>query len=176
MKFTIFRWSGSTAFGIAFLAFFMTFCFITCNGRVTNARTGVKIFFDKYKKESVSTDSPKHPEGAMLSLATYGPQATAGIAFICGLWGLVSCLVSPKRRAVKIQQWLAITGFIMLLSLFGLLKYFFTGEIPTREGKPVQVAVVFTVYYYLSLFGFLIAAVIAFLRLRKPGETTQKTG
>lgn len=171
MHFTFFRWSGITAFAIAFLMFFMTFCYITCNGRVTNSRTGVKLFFDKYKKENVRSDSPRHPEGAQLALATYGPQVTTGIAFICGLWGLLSCIISRKRRAVKIQKWLGITGFVMLLCLFIILKYFFSGEIPTREDKPVQVGVRFTIYYYFSVAGFAIAAGIALMRLRSVGET-----
>jgi len=159
--------SGSVAFLIAILLFLMPFVNIKCNDQKFASNTGIGLAFGiNYKTTSqLKSDKNKGDRNLSISEKQSGKMYVAAlIALLLGITGFILTILNPSYN--KISTMIAVLAALALIVLLLQIKY----DVKDRSSHDItdgltanlKVAVVFTVWYYLSLVSFIAASFLSY--------------
>lgn len=159
----------SASFLAAILLFLLPFVEIKCNDQTLASNTGIGLAFGTDYKTSAQMKSLDNPFGNKSETTVTEKQKgemyiAALIALILGAIGLVLSFVNskPNKAAVVIAALAAISLIVLMIQIQMDIKDKPVSKEEDGLGNNFKITAVFTVWYYLSLICFIVAAFLSY--------------
>jgi hypothetical protein len=188
----------TVAFSIGVLLFLLPFAEIRCNYVALAKNTGLGIAAGTQWKSSVfsgmqdtmksfdSENGAKKTEDdkKLEKELSMGPNIFALIALLTGIGGVLMALGNSKYRSL-ICMCTGILGAVMLIALMIQLQWQLKSQLPSGKGKGddhlglnmnMLLKLQFTIWYYISLVSFIVAAFFGFKHHRFEFDDALRTG